>query len=159
VKPVTFTETVALYEKMIKNQMKKLCIYRDYEEYYQCGLIALWRAYEKYDEEKGSFPAYALVTVRGYLLGQLKKECRVQDQEVCTEWHMLENIGGEEKQEEAFEYMSMLEEKESFVLFEHFYGGKKIHEIATELGMTYHQTRWIYRQALKKMRLHAVGKE
>ncbi|MEH6889031.1 sigma-70 family RNA polymerase sigma factor [Bacillus sp. JJ864] len=155
-KPVTFTETVALYEKMIKNQMKKLCIYRDYEEYYQCGLIALWRAYEKYDEEKGSFPAYALVTVRGYLLEQLKKECRVQDKEVCTEHYVLENIGGEEKQREMFEYMSMLEENEQFVLFEHFYGGKKMREIATELGMTYHQARWIYRQALNKMRAHAV---
>ncbi|MEH7461642.1 sigma-70 family RNA polymerase sigma factor [Bacillus thuringiensis] len=155
-KPVTFMETVALYEKMIKNQMKKLCIYRDYEEYYQCGLIALWRAYEKYDEEKGSFPAYALVTVRGYLLEQLKKECRVQDKEVCTEHYILENIGGEEKQRETFEYMSMLEENEQFVLFEHFYGGKKMREIATELGMTYHQARWIYRQALNKMRAHAV---
>lgn len=72
-KPVTFTETVVLYEKMIKNQMKKLCIYREYEEYYQCGLIALWRAYEKYEAEKGSFSAYALVTVRGYLLERLKK--------------------------------------------------------------------------------------
>ncbi|ENQ3078328.1 sigma-70 family RNA polymerase sigma factor [Bacillus sp. WLY-B-L8] len=155
-KPVTFTETVALYEKMIKNQMKKLCIYRDYEEFYQCGLIALWRAYEKYDEEKGSFPAYALVTVRGYLLERLKKECRVQDKEVCTEHYVLENIGGEEKQSEVFAYMSMLEENEQFVLFEHFYGGKKMREIATELGMTYHQARWIYRQALNKMRAHAV---
>lgn len=136
--------------------MKKLCIYRDYEEYYQCGLIALWRAYEKYDEEKGSFPAYALATVRGYLLEQLKKECRVQDKEVCTEHYVLENIGGEEKQRETFEYMSMLEENEQFILFEHFYSGKKMHEIATELGMTYHQARWIYRQALNKMRTHAV---
>ncbi|WP_242216830.1 sigma-70 family RNA polymerase sigma factor [Bacillus cereus group sp. BfR-BA-01380] len=157
-KPVTFTETVALYEKMIKNQMKKLCIYRDYEEYFQCGLIALWRAYEKYDEEKGSFPAYALATVRGYLLGQLKKERCFQDRETCTELYILENIGGEEKRTEVFEYMSMLEENEQFVLFEHFYGGKKMHEIAAELGMTYHQARWIYRQALKKMRADAVDK-
>ncbi|SFJ68934.1 MULTISPECIES: sigma-70 family RNA polymerase sigma factor [unclassified Bacillus (in: firmicutes)] len=157
-KPVTFTETVALYEKMIKNQMKKLCIYRDYEEYYQCGLIALWRAYDKYDEKKGSFPAYALVTVRGYLLAQLKKERRFQDRETCTEQYILESISGEEKRMEVFEYMSMLEENERFVLFEHFYGGKKMHEIADELGMTYHQARWIYRQALKKIRAHAVEK-
>ncbi|MCM3735392.1 sigma-70 family RNA polymerase sigma factor [Bacillus cytotoxicus] len=157
-KPVTFTETVALYEKMIKNQMKKLCIYRDYEEYYQCGLIALWRAYEKYDEEKGSFPAYALMTVRGYLLEQLKKSRRCQDRETCTEQNILESIGGEEKRSEVFEYMSMLEEKERVILFDHFYGGKKMREIADELGMTYHQVRWIYRQALNKMRAHAAEK-
>ncbi|MGG0185097.1 sigma-70 family RNA polymerase sigma factor [Bacillus rhizoplanae] len=158
-KPVTFAETVALYEGMIRNQMRKLCIYRDYEEYYQCGLIALWRAYDKYDEEKGSFPAYALVTVRGYLLAQLKKERRLQDRETCTEQSILENIGGEEKDAEVFEYMSMLGAKERVVLLEHFYVGKKMHEIANELGITYHQVRWIYRQALKKMRAYAAKNE
>ncbi|MDF4766701.1 sigma factor, partial [Vibrio parahaemolyticus] len=39
------------------NQIKKLGIYQDYEEYYQCGLIGLWHAYERYDAKKGSFPA------------------------------------------------------------------------------------------------------
>ncbi|MFB6648972.1 RNA polymerase subunit sigma-70, partial [Bacillus toyonensis] len=46
-KPATFTETVVLYEGMIVNQIKKLGIYQDHEEYYQCGLIGLWYAYER----------------------------------------------------------------------------------------------------------------
>jgi DNA-directed RNA polymerase len=96
--------------------------------------------------------------VRGYLLEKLKKERRFQDRETCMERDILENIGREEKSAEVFEYMSMLGAKERFVLLEHFYGGKKMHEIATELGMTYHQVRWIYRQALKKMRAYAAKK-
>ena len=67
-KPATFKEAVVLYEGMIVNQIKKLGIRKDYEEYYQCGLIGLWHAYERFDAKKGYFPAYAVVTVRGYIL-------------------------------------------------------------------------------------------
>ena len=150
-KPATFTETVMLYEKMIKNQMKKLCLYRDYEEYYQCGLIGLWKAYEKYEEEKGTFSAYAFVTVRGYLLEKLKKESKFQKQHTCVEQEILQNVCGAEVSSETQDYMSLLDEKEKHIIYERFYVGKKIHEIAEEMEMTYHQVRWIYRQALGKM--------
>lgn len=52
-KPATFKEAVVLYEGMIVNQIKKLGIRKDYEEYYQCGLIGLWHAYERFDEKRG----------------------------------------------------------------------------------------------------------
>ena len=80
-KPATFKEAVVLYEGMIVNQIKKLGIYQDYEEYYQCGLIGLWYAYERFDPEKGSFPAYAVVTVRGYILEIEERVCSAR--EVC----------------------------------------------------------------------------
>ncbi|MCX2827531.1 sigma-70 family RNA polymerase sigma factor [Bacillus pseudomycoides] len=150
-KPATFTETVTLYEKMIKNQMKKLYLYRDYEEYYQCGLIGLWMAYEKYEEEKGTFSAYALVTVRGYLLEKLKKENRFQKRHTFAGQEMLQNVCGAEVSSETQDYMSLLDEKEKHIIYERFYAGKKIHEIAEEMEMTYHQVRWVYRQALGKM--------
>ncbi|WP_459501892.1 sigma-70 family RNA polymerase sigma factor [Bacillus sp. C1] len=152
-KPATFTETVTSYEKMIKNQMKKLCLYKDYEEYYQCGLIGLWMAYEKYEEEKGTFSAYAFVTVRGYLLEKLKKESRFQKRHTFAGQEMLQNVCGAEISSEVWEYMSLLDEKEKRVISECFYVGKKIHEIADEMEMTYYQVRWIYRRALEKMRI------
>lgn len=150
-KPATFTETVTLYEKMIKNQMKRLCLYRDYEEYYQCGLIGLWKAYEKYEEEKGTFSAYAFVTVRGYLIEKLKKESRFQKRHTFAGQEALQNVCGAEASSEVQDYMSLLDEKEKHIIYERFYVGKKIHEIAEEMGMTYHQVRWVYRQALGKM--------
>ncbi|EMA6342542.1 sigma-70 family RNA polymerase sigma factor [Bacillus cytotoxicus] len=152
-KPVTFTEAVTLYEKMIKNQMKRLCLYKDYEEFYQCGLIGLWMAYERYEEEKGSFSNYAFVTVRGYLLEKLKKENRFQTYHTCFEQEHLEHVCGVvEVSSEVYEYMSLLNEREKYVITESFFGGKTINEIADEMGLTYYQVRWIYRQALKKMR-------
>ncbi|HEK9101226.1 sigma-70 family RNA polymerase sigma factor [Bacillus pfraonensis] len=151
-KPATFTEAVTLYEKMIKNQMKKLCLYRDYEEYYQCGLIGLWKAYEKYEEEKGTFSAYAFVTVRGYLLEKLKKENRFQKRHTFASQEILQNVCGIEVSSEIQDFMGLLDEEEKHIIVERFYAGKKIHEIAEETGMTYHQVRWVYRQAIKKMR-------
>lgn len=47
-KPVNFADTVVLYEGMIIGQIKRLNTYQDHEEYYQCGLIGLWHAYERY---------------------------------------------------------------------------------------------------------------
>ena len=38
----------------------------------------------RYDAKKGSFPAYAVITVRGYILERLKKEFAVQEKCVCV---------------------------------------------------------------------------
>ena len=150
-KPATFTETVVLYEGMIVNQIKKLGIRQDYEEYYQCGLIGLWHAYERFDAKKGYFPAYALVTVRGYMLERLKKESAVQEKCVCVgEYEDIFHF--EDIEMRAKDFMSVLDEKEKYIIFELFFVGKTMGEIASEMEMTYYQVRWMYRQALEKMR-------
>ncbi|MCR6849741.1 sigma-70 family RNA polymerase sigma factor [Bacillus sp. IBL03825] len=150
-KPAIFTETVVLYEGMIVNQIKKLGIYQDHEEYYQCGLIGLWHAYERFDAEKGSFPAYAVVTVRGYILERLKKESALQERNVYVgeyeEIFSFEDVGLRVQ-----DFMSVLDEKEKYIIFERFFVGKTMGEIASEMEMTYYQVRWVYRQALEKMR-------
>ncbi|MES5941407.1 MULTISPECIES: sigma-70 family RNA polymerase sigma factor [unclassified Bacillus cereus group] len=150
-KPATFKEAVVLYEGMIVNQIKKLGIYQDHEEYHQCGLIGLWHAYERYDAEKGSFPAYAVVTVRGYILERLKKESALQERNVYVgeyeEIFSVEDVGMRAK-----DFMSVLDEKEKYIIFERFFVGKTMGEIANEMEMTYYQVRWVYRQALEKMR-------
>nr|WP_206704452.1 sigma-70 family RNA polymerase sigma factor [Bacillus wiedmannii] len=136
---------------MIVNQIKKLGIYQDHEEYYQCGLIGLWHAYERFDAEKGSFPAYAVVTVRGYILERLKKESALQERNVYAgeyeEIFSFEDVGLRVQ-----DFMSVLDEKEKYIIFERFFVGKTMGEIASEMEMTYYQVRWVYRQALEKMR-------
>ncbi|MGG0300404.1 sigma-70 family RNA polymerase sigma factor [Bacillus albus] len=150
-KPVTFKEAVVLYEGMIVNQIKKLGIRQDYEEYYQCGLIGLWHAYERFDAEKGSFPAYAIVTVRGYILERLKKEFALQERNVYV-GEYEEIFTSEDVEIRAKDFMSVLDEKEKYIIFERFFVGKTMGEIASEMEMTYYQVRWVYRQALEKMR-------
>ncbi|MGN4447310.1 sigma-70 family RNA polymerase sigma factor [Bacillus cereus group sp. MYBK79-1] len=150
-KPATFKEAVVLYEGMIVNQIKKLGIRQDYEEYYQCGLIGLWHAYERFDAEKGSFPAYAVVTVRGYILERLKKEFALQERNVYV-GEYEEIFTSEDAEIRAKDFMSVLDEKEKYIIFERFFVGKTMGEIASEMEMTYYQVRWVYRQALEKMR-------
>ncbi|HDR4905592.1 sigma-70 family RNA polymerase sigma factor [Bacillus cereus group sp. Bce041] len=150
-KPATFKEAIVLYEGMIVNQIKKLGIRKDYEEYYQCGLIGLWYAYERYDAEKGSFPAYAVVTVRGYILERLKKEFAVQERCVCVgEYEDIFHF--EDVEIRVKEFMSVLDEKEKYIIFKRFFVGKTMGEIALETEMTCYQVRWMYRQAIEKMR-------
>ncbi|WP_369901777.1 sigma-70 family RNA polymerase sigma factor [Bacillus manliponensis] len=152
-KPATFEDAVMLYENMIKGQLKKLCIYKNHEEYYQCGLIGLWRAYANYDEEKGSFPSYAYINVRGYLIEQLKKEKRFETRHTMMEQESMEYVSGKvEDKKVFFEYTSMLNETERFIVTSYFYHRNKMDEIAEELRITYHQARWIYRKAMEKMR-------
>ena len=149
-KPATFKEAVVLYEGMIVNQIKKLGIRQDYEEYYQCGLIGLWHAYERFDAEKGSFPAYAVVTVRGYILERLKKEFAVQEK--CVYVGEYEDIfHAEDIEMRAKDLMSVLNEKEKYIILNAFCR-EDDGEIALETEMTYYQVRWVYRQALEKMR-------
>lgn len=119
-KPATFKEAVVLYEGMIVNQIKKLGIRKDYEEYYQCGLIGLWHAYERFDAKKGYFPAYAVVTVRGYILERLKKEFAVQERCVCVgEYEDIFHF--EDVEIRVKDFMSVLDEKEKYIIFVTFF--------------------------------------
>ncbi|MFS8354538.1 sigma-70 family RNA polymerase sigma factor [Bacillus nitratireducens] len=135
---------------MIANQIKRLNVYQDYEEYYHCGLIGLWYAYERYEEEKESFLAYAVVTVRGHILGRLRTERVVQERYVCA-GEYDERFEPEDAGTRAKDFMSVLNERERHIISERFFAGEKMGEIAIGMGMTYYQTRWLYRQALEKM--------
>ncbi|MFD3446595.1 sigma-70 family RNA polymerase sigma factor [Microbacteriaceae bacterium 4G12] len=151
-KPCTFEEAVHLYERLIKSQMKKLGIYRDHEDYYQCGLVALWRAYEQFEEEKGSFPAYALQTVRGYLLVQLEREKRFETRHTKLDQELVERIMYEEKEDSFDLYIEQLNEQQRYVMTERFCYGKKLIEIAAQMNVTYDSARHSYRSALEKLR-------
>ena len=52
--------------------------------------------------------------------------------------------------------MSVLDEKEKYIILNVFVG-KTMGEIALEMEMTYYQVRWMYRQALEKMRDSVKG--
>lgn len=153
-KPPTFEEAVRLYERMIYKQLKRLCIYRNHDEFYQCGLIALWKAYEQFDDQKGTFSAYAFYTVRGYLLRKLHKERRVEERQMMLGPELTETIAAEEQRDDAdfFQYLVPLNQQQRLVVEERFYHGKKLTAIAQEQGMTYDQVRSFYRRAIRKMK-------
>ncbi len=89
--------------------------------------------------------------MRGYILERLKKEFAVQERCVCVgEYEDIFHF--EDVEIRVKDFMSVLDEKEKYIIFERFFVGKTMGEIALEMEMTYYQVRWMYRQALEKIR-------
>lgn len=135
------------YEPMLKAQLKSLSLYRDLEDYYQCALVALWKAYEQFEEGKGYFGAYAKQTVRGYLLVQLQRERRHEERFAAAPHTMFEMIPAEE-QTDLLDW-DVLSPEQCHVIQGHFYGGKSMSCLAQEMGLSIHQVRYLHRTALK----------
>jgi RNA polymerase sigma factor (sigma-70 family) len=159
-KPATFEETIVLYDKLIKNQIKQLTIYQHFDDYYQIGLIALWDAYQKFDSTKGSFSAYAKSTVRGNLLTALKKE------HTYIQFHQLYDTIIPELlqdkwqidsvlQKEIIEvYCKRLSKNQQKVIFGRFYYQKTFEEIAHDEQVPLSLVRSWYKHAINKLKLH-----
>ena len=71
-----FSDLVEQYTPMINRIIRSLMIYKDQDDYFQIGLIALWDAYSLYDPEKGSFLSIAYSMVKGRILHGLRDEAK-----------------------------------------------------------------------------------
>lgn len=72
-----FEEVLEQYNPMISAVIRNLHIFRDYESYRQVGRVALWQAWERYEESKGNFTPFAYHSIRGAMLDELKREARL----------------------------------------------------------------------------------
>ncbi|MFA8438474.1 sigma-70 family RNA polymerase sigma factor [Pueribacillus sp. YX66] len=153
----SFYDVFQQYEKMIKNQIKSLNIYKNYDEFYQIGLIALWKAWQNYDDRKGKFSAYAYVSVRGSMLDQLRKDSQY-DERFTVDSNKLMNQDYESYSEtlldkEMFEsYLTALTEKQKTWAIEAILNEKTFAEIASEYGTTVEAVKSWRKGALKKLR-------
>lgn len=156
----SFLDVLHNYEKMIKNQIKTLNIYKNYDDYYQIGLIALWEAFEKYDERRGKFSAYAYVTVRGRMLEYLKKESAFEERHNCS---FDEKIAANDYvYSEAFlemdlfkSYLTPLTERQRRWVIEAIGNDKTIKEIAKKYAVTEEAVKSWRKAALKKLKQRA----
>ena len=153
----SFEDVLQQYEKLIKNQIKTLNIYKNHEDFYQIGLMALWRAWKNYDERKGKFSAYAYITVRGSMLEQLRKDAQYDEQVAVdsdklaqkSDAHYTDNV----LEREIFEsYLSQLTEKQKTWAIEAILYEKTFAEIAEEYGTTVEAVKSWRKAALKKLR-------
>ncbi|WJY26386.1 sigma-70 family RNA polymerase sigma factor [Sporosarcina trichiuri] len=90
-----FEEVLEQYEPMISSIIRKLHIYREFEQFRQAGRIALWQAWSRFDETKWDFAPFAYRSIRGALLDELKRETRFNDVHVPAEDDLLEYAGSE----------------------------------------------------------------
>ena len=154
IKPETFEDCLNQYAPMIKSIMKKLQIFKHYDEYYQIGQIALWIAYQHYESEKGSFSNYAFLTVRGHLLNEIAKTIKYDKRNVFVDRQIEEK----EYSDEAFlleDFTNLLVDispLQKQILIERFYFNREFFQIAQRLNMKETSVRSSYRYALKRLR-------
>jgi len=103
-----FEEVLEQYEPMISSIIRKLNIYREFEQFRQAGRIALWQAWLRFDETKGDFAPYAYRSIYGALLDELKRETRFSAVHVPAEDDILE-VAGTNLDTASIEYNSLEE--------------------------------------------------
>ncbi|MFC3884681.1 sigma-70 family RNA polymerase sigma factor [Bacillus songklensis] len=156
-KPATFEEALVQYTPMVHHLLKKLRIYKDFEDYIQLAFIALWEAYEKFDPEKGAFSAYAYMTMKGHLLMALKKQIKYAEHNKPLNEAVLGIIEAERnnvplEQEILYLYYRGLTEGEKTYIHEHIINDRPLHDIAAEHQVKLDAVKWWGRSAKKKLR-------
>ncbi len=153
-KPKTFEDCLLQYSPMVKSLIKKLRIYKNHEDYYQIGVVALWHAYEHYKEEKGSFSNHAYTTVRGHLLNEMTKESKYEQRFIVVDSHKEEVHYHDEAFlfEQFISHLDGVSPLQKQILIERFYLSKSFSEIAKNCNMPEASVRSSYLYALKKLR-------
>jgi RNA polymerase sigma factor (sigma-70 family) len=123
------------FNRLIYKIMHSLHIYKNQEEFYQTGLIALWEAYEKFDHDKGAFPSYAHTYIKGRLLTALTKD------------HLYDERN-EYKKEEFWELI--VDDQSSETLAEELI-------LSYCSNLTKNQKKWVFYTALKMMTISEIA--
>lgn len=113
----SFEEVLKQYEPMIWSIIHRAKIYKNKEEFYQIGLIALWEAMKRYNKEIGDFTPFAYIYIRGRIFSELTKEAKHDERTAFpTEefWYMIEdgNIDQPLELETILSYFNELTEKQ-----------------------------------------------
>lgn len=161
-----FEKILADFEPLIKGQLKKLNLYRQHDEYYHIGVIALWEAYRNYEQGKGSFAAYALHTVRGNMLMMLRREQRfaerhvLQDEQTSADFIRPDPTATNDMDttlSALTPYLRHLSPREKLWVREAILFEKKLGEIAREQAVSTNTVASWRKQALRKMRANLAA--
>ncbi|MGY3715161.1 sigma-70 family RNA polymerase sigma factor [Sutcliffiella cohnii] len=137
IRSANFSDVLEQYKPMIFKIINTLHIYRDHSYYFHEGVVALWTAYRQFNEEKGSFSAYAYTTIRGTLLNVLKAERLFDDNHApwdkeYEEFIPDDSVSLDEQIKQLEPYMECLTQNQQIWVVEHIFYGKGIKQIARE---------------------------
>lgn len=155
---VRFEKLHEQFEPMIYHVMKRLEIYRNEQEFYQIGCIALWDASLRFNKEKGEFKSYAY----SYMLGRMKTALTEESMLKETECQVEENWIEDEKSEDIllatvtesiFDRISPLltENQRKWIISYCIYGNTPS-EIAQDEGVSISAVKAWRRDAIAKIR-------
>lgn len=150
----SFEEIVKDMEPMIFSLIRQLRIYKNRDEFYQIGLIALWDAYKRFDERKGKFSSFAYSYIKGRMLNALTKDAKLDEKTVHISEKDWISIPFERdplwEWENLLTYCKGLTEKQKKWVILNFWCGYSIKEIAEMEGVS--------ETAVKKWRQGAIQK-
>ncbi|WP_010531755.1 sigma-70 family RNA polymerase sigma factor [Lentibacillus jeotgali] len=76
---ISFEDIYEQNKRRIHYQIHKMNIHDPHQEFFQEGLIAMWRAYETYQPDKGPMATYFNYTIRNRLIDRINKENHQRD--------------------------------------------------------------------------------
>lgn len=151
-----FEELAVKYEPMIYHVIHSLHIYKNRDEFYQTGLIALWEAYLRFDAEKGNFGTYAYSFIKGRMLTELSKQRRNEERTVFPKEETFWDMKKDDNDCRPLELLTLLsychgltEKQKQWVVYT-FYDGMSVREIA--------EVEKVSQSAVKKWRAGAMEK-
>ena len=149
-----FEQVNEQYAPMISALIRKLHIYRDYDTFRQVGKIALWQAFLRFDESKGSFTPFAYRSIQGAMLDELKRESRYTDHVTILGDEKFEEIADCYTENELPEWLDMisLTGSERLLLEELFIKDKSLAELAKSEGITLAGMKKRRERVLKKIK-------
>jgi RNA polymerase sigma factor (sigma-70 family) len=113
-----FDQLAKQYEPMIHKIIRTLHIYKNQEEYFHIGLVALWEASEAFDPLKGEFSNYAYSYIKGQILNEMNRINKREERSFTPEeeyWETVvdQNSGSPLEVEFLLSYCETLTEKET----------------------------------------------
>jgi RNA polymerase sigma factor (sigma-70 family) len=154
----SFDELVVQYRPMINKIMRSLHIYKNQNEFYQTGLIALWEASQSFDKRKGSFSNYAYTFMKGKMLSEMTQHNHYKENNILPkEEEFWEEVEGQEtphflEKETIQTYCDGLTEKEAKWVIQSSLYQRSIKEIAESEKVTLSAVKQWKSGAIRKLK-------
>lgn len=155
---MTIEQLFDQYEPMIFSVMRKLSIYKNYDDFHQVGRIALWQAFERYDKTRGHFAPFAYRSIYGAMLDEMNRQNRSKH-EVSTTHNLLEEVTPSMTHDLAFEVKELLahlQAEERKLLYDLYIVGYSYKELAEKEGVTPAAIQKRRQRIMKKIRTTAL---
>lgn len=148
---------------MIQKIMHSLHIYKNQQEFYQTGLIALWEASQTFEERKGAFSNYAYTSIKGKMLSEMTQNNHYKEKNILPpKEEFWERIEGQDsslflEKETIQTYCEGLTEKEATWVMESYINQLSIKEIAESENVTVSAVKQWKLGALRKLKVKVLN--
>jgi RNA polymerase sigma factor (sigma-70 family) len=140
-----------------------LHIYKNQQEFYQTGLIALWEASQTFEERKGTFSNYAYTSIKGKMLSEMTQNNHYKEKNILPpEEEFWERIEGQDsslflEKETIQTYCEGLTEKEATWVMESYINQLSIKEIAESKNVSISAVKQWKLGALRKLKVKVLN--